>query len=241
MICNIEDAGFSIAQSSIYWAFATGFPKLHSVGKAIDRKAGKEREVVDRQKRKGSAFMKEGQKWQSNGKAIDGRSSDLIAIRVEQMSADGVPITAPATPEAAQFEGWCPASSLKPAVEVIICAQKPMSEKTYAAQALASLEDEHVAPGCLNMEAARIPINGDDGQNFREGRYERNTDNAAVPFGAKPGERPSYTKHQHPQGRFPANLIVESDVLNDGRVRVSCWGKHYAGDRRGGDSHVFNW
>jgi DNA modification methylase len=45
MACAIEDAGFEI-RDSIHWVYGSGFPKSLNVGKAIDKAAGAEREVV---------------------------------------------------------------------------------------------------------------------------------------------------------------------------------------------------
>src|SRR5262245_44643735 len=45
LACAIEDAGFE-CRDMIAWLYGAGFPKSHNVGKAIDREAGAEREVV---------------------------------------------------------------------------------------------------------------------------------------------------------------------------------------------------
>src|SRR5699024_6346311 len=41
----IEEAGFEM-RDSLAWLYGSGFPKSHDVGKAIDKAAGAEREVV---------------------------------------------------------------------------------------------------------------------------------------------------------------------------------------------------
>src|SRR5690625_959761 len=41
----IEDAGFEM-RDSLAWLYGSGFPKSHDVGKAIDKAAGAEREVI---------------------------------------------------------------------------------------------------------------------------------------------------------------------------------------------------
>jgi site-specific DNA-methyltransferase (adenine-specific) len=35
MICRLEDAGFNIGFSSIYWTYATGFPKAQNIQKTL--------------------------------------------------------------------------------------------------------------------------------------------------------------------------------------------------------------
>ena len=59
-----------------------------------------------------------------------------------------LPITAPATDEAAQWEGW--GTALKPAFEPICLARKPLSEKTIAANVL------RWGTGALNIDASRV-------------------------------------------------------------------------------------
>ena len=94
----------------------------------------------------------------------------------------------------------------KPAVEVIIVAMKPLSEKTFLSQALKN------GKGVTWLDNCRVPINDDSGA--------WGTSNAI----ANPTFNGSTTKHeyrsaQHFNGRFPANLLVSNDVLNDGLTR----------------------
>ena len=53
MAVNIEDAGFEI-RDMIAWVYGSGFPKSLDVGKAIDKAAGAEREVIGVAGRSGS-------------------------------------------------------------------------------------------------------------------------------------------------------------------------------------------
>ena len=46
MILCLEEAGFQVGFTPIFWTYASGFPKAHNVGKHVDRKLGAEREVV---------------------------------------------------------------------------------------------------------------------------------------------------------------------------------------------------
>src|SRR5699024_4883503 len=56
--------------------------------------------------------------------------------------------TAPATPEAVQWDGW--GTALKPAFEPIVLARKPLAEKTVARNVLAH------GTGAINVNACRI-------------------------------------------------------------------------------------
>lgn len=38
MIVSLEDAGFNVSFTSIYWAYASGFPKAQNIGKAVDKR-----------------------------------------------------------------------------------------------------------------------------------------------------------------------------------------------------------
>src|SRR5699024_8623637 len=59
-----------------------------------------------------------------------------------------VDITAPATPEAQQWDGW--GTALKPAFEPIVLARKPLAEKTVGRNVLAH------GTGAINVNAWRI-------------------------------------------------------------------------------------
>lgn len=43
MIVNLQDAGFETGFTSIYWTYATGFPKAGNIGKMVDKRLGVER------------------------------------------------------------------------------------------------------------------------------------------------------------------------------------------------------
>lgn len=131
MAVRIEDAGFEI-RDMIAWVYGSGFPKSLDVGKAIDKAAGAEREVIGPPTRHG------------------GGSNSVYAqdewTRANQASMGAK--TAPATEAAAQWDGW--GTTLKPALEPITVARKPLVG-TVAANVLAH------GTGALNIDACRIP------------------------------------------------------------------------------------
>lgn len=47
MITNLSKAGFNTNFTSLYWTYATAFPKAHNISKAIDKKFGAKREVIN--------------------------------------------------------------------------------------------------------------------------------------------------------------------------------------------------
>ena len=97
----IEDAGFQI-RDQIMWVYGSGFPKSLNIGKAIDKAAGVEREVL------------------SSYETYDIRNAGLM----DKKGALTVTITAPATAKAKQWDGW--GTALKPAHEPIVMARKPL-------------------------------------------------------------------------------------------------------------------
>lgn len=133
LACGLEDAGFEI-RDSLIWLYASGFPKSLDVSKAIDKAAGAEREVVGTR----SSYRPE---------ANATRDPEGFQDR-----SDGA-ITAPATPEAAQWDGW--GTALKPSHEPIVVARKPL-DGTVAANVL-----EH-GTGGLNIGATKLAIGAGD-------------------------------------------------------------------------------
>jgi DNA modification methylase len=134
LVCAIEDAGFEI-RDTLMWLYGTGFPKSHNISAAIDRTLGAEREVVGLRR---------------NRKADSGNQTYAALGEFRQSAYSD--ITTPATPEAAQWQGW--GSALKPAMELICLARKPL-EGTLAQNTL-----KHGVGG-LNIDATRIPISED--------------------------------------------------------------------------------
>ena len=47
MMIDLEDSGFKTDFTSMYWAYATGFPKALNMGKAIDKKLGVKSDEVE--------------------------------------------------------------------------------------------------------------------------------------------------------------------------------------------------
>jgi len=101
MVCAIEDAGFEI-RDQIMWVYGSGFPKSLDVSKAIDKKAGVQREIV------------------SSYETHDIRNAGLM----DKKGGVTVNKTAPNTDSAKQWDGW--GTALKPAHEPIVMARKPV-------------------------------------------------------------------------------------------------------------------
>src|SRR5690606_18808994 len=126
---SLRLGGFEI-RDCLQWLDGSGFPKSLDVSNAIDKKLGAEREIVGTK----SGDPKRFKKW----KEMDGNKRTTFNNY----------ITVPATPEAQEWEGW--GTALKPAVEPIILARKPLSEATVAENVL------KWGTGGLNIDRCRI-------------------------------------------------------------------------------------
>ena len=201
MIHLLNRAGFETGFSSIYWTYATGFPKVSDTSKLIDKRADAEREVIGVSSISGdrnNAIEKYG--WDQLG----GTSSML------NNSARTNYITAPSTEQAKKFNGSYSPRSLKPAVEVIIVVLKPLSERTYVDQALTN------SHGVLWLDDCRIPYAHEIDINQQE----------CVHFSSVNvyGKYTPMIKNINPDGRFPSNLLVSDDALNNGIITTSRYG-----------------
>ncbi|KKN68695.1 hypothetical protein LCGC14_0448860 [marine sediment metagenome] len=128
MVVALEDVGFEI-RDCILWLYGSGFPKSQDIAKAIDKKLGVKSEVIGTQTlpdHRGDNF-KQGKR-------------DYTPIEHE--------ITKATSDEAKKWEGW--GTALKPAVEPVCLARKPLKEKTVASNVM------HHGTGGLNIDASRI-------------------------------------------------------------------------------------
>ena len=119
-----------------------------------------------------------------------------------QIRKEFIDITAPATPEAIQWNGW--GTALKPACEPICVARKPVIG-TIANNVL------EYGTGGININGCRIGITDEKSKNnWKPKGYELK--NSVYEYGSK-----NIVTEQNTQGRFPANIIFDeiSSVLLD--------------------------
>ena len=135
MAVNIEDAGFEI-RDMIAWIYASGFPKSLNIGKVMDK------------------YLKTGNaSWNGTGDSSNGalgysklqhnqgyRPADYSNKHQnkEEITED----------LAKKWEGW--GTALKPALEPITVARKPLGEKTVAENCL------KWGVGGINIDGCRI-------------------------------------------------------------------------------------
>lgn len=152
MIVNIEDAGFKSDFTSIYWTYASGFPKSLNIEKGILKKFGED------------------------------------------------------APEAKEFSGAY-SFNPKPAVEVVIVAQKPLSQNTYVDQMLDNKK------GAVWFDDCRIPFRSENDK--ESSRFGTQTDITGGGYGTKRpsnGDVMATNVLSSDTGRFPANLLCSSRI-----------------------------
>lgn len=171
LACAIEDAGWEV-RDCIMWVYGSGFPKSMDVAKAIDKASGYEGEVI------GSRIVDVGMQ---GGNMHAGRKQQQQQQQIRALS-----------PEAAAWNGW--GTCLKPAVEPIVVARKPL-EGTVAANVL------KYGTGAINIDECRVPLAEDD--KLQDGvRHDgKALDTQNMGWGFKKLDRAPGL------GRFPSNLI----------------------------------
>lgn len=182
MISRLMEAGFRLDFTPIYWTYASGFPKAGNISKLVDKRLGVERT-------EGARDWQGGQR--AGGILGDNKGTQTITK-----------FDTPATSEAAALDGSYAGFQPKPAVEVIIVAMKPLSEKTYVDQALAN------GHGVSWLDSCRIPTD------------EIIPDGVSSPTAM--GQNSGWNAHENRPieykfdgARFPANLLASDNVLKD--------------------------
>ena len=184
--CAIEDAGFEV-RDTVMWMYGTGFPKSLDVSKGIDKAAGAERQVIGVKRNTYDGV--------NRNPARHGNPADQSNIGKWGLTQTphGMPETAPATPEAARWQGW--GTALKPAWEPIIVARKPLVG-TVAENVLTH------GTGALNIDGCRI----EGGERpWLVARRNGESDDARNAYGK--GLAGSMAVADTTAGRWPANVI----------------------------------
>ena len=119
MALKLEEAGFNINFTPIYWTYSSGFPKGYNMGQSAEKKLTfgkarrKDRDLSDKNMTRN--------RW----------GDDTAGVKAD--TGGQIPLTHPEAIELKNsFGGFQP----KPAVELIIVAMKPMNKKTFVEQAL---------------------------------------------------------------------------------------------------------
>ena len=189
MAVRIEDAGFEI-RDMIAWVYGSGFPKSLNIGKAVDKLQGNEREVTGEKILGG---IKRARPDNAEGFSNPYTSGQTIGIETKGTS---------------EWEGW--GTALKPAIEPITVARKPLSEKTVAENVL------KWGTGGINIDESRVKSDDWDEKTVMGKYIGNNENNESVTnnFGVK--EIKCTSPESTLLGRFPANFIHDgSDEVVD--------------------------
>ena len=204
---SIEYAGFDI-KDIITWNYSSGMPKGQDIAKAIESKITN-----------GSANTQ-------NFKNLDGvKGITSIGFNKMKKGLDVRPNNYNNqeynkevflhTEEAQKWEGW--KTQLKPAVELICVAQKPLSEKTFAENIL------KWGTGAFNIDACRILHNEPIKKTKRQARNDNTLfNNSSCGFKSENLTMAS----PDPKGRFPTNVILDEETA---KYLDKIYGNHKSG------------
>ena len=197
IFCPTVSTGIFVARRNgkIFLTGNSGFPKAMNVSKAVDKRLG-----YERMRSPNPNSLNQNKEVLKYGFKGDSISEEAISEEAKRL--DG------------SYAGFQP----KPGIEVIIVAMKPLSEKTYVDQALKN------GKGITWLDDGRIPYQSEkdqeianslgdsfSGKSFDTGRYHFNVGNSFV--------RNEYAPNG--EGRFPANLLVQDNVIDNGIISKS--------------------
>ena len=165
---SIRLAGFEI-RDTLGWVYGSGFPKSQNIARQLDKTLGEDVPI-------GKSFNTAGGGDRESEFANNGRSEAH-----KQWS--------PMSDAAKQWDGW--GTALKPAIEPIILARKPL-DGTVANNVLAH------GVGGLNIDACRV------GNEVRVNPPGSTNPRVAMGDGWNPDAEPTIAT-----GRFPANVLLD--------------------------------
>ena len=196
MVIKLKEAGFEVNFTNLYWIYASGFPKAMNISKAVDRKLGYEREMTGIDQKFGRA---DSGIYQMN---VNGENKHVFERKDE-----------PVSDEAKKLDGSYAGFQPKPGIEVIIVAMKPLSEKTYVDQALKN------GKGITWLDDGRIPYQSND--DFLNALEAHREPDLFYKMDSRTNKIPSGGGVPLPTGRFPANLLVQDNAIDNGIISKS--------------------
>ena len=242
MVIKLKEAGFQVNYSPAYWCYLSGFPKAENIANAIDKRfrdqsikalkmfvydtvfkslgippavydeiltsisigeTGYDKQIIGQKK------LNHRDKKAYTPNTYDGINGTSTFEKNPDMNY----ITAPVSDEAKALNGAYTYNP-KPAVEVIIVAMKPLSEKTYVDQALKN------GKGITWLDDGRIPYQSDSDKNGAI--WGKDAEISVYGWaGGKDHKGENDGRLSSDKGRFPANLLVQDNVLDNGIISKS--------------------
>jgi len=227
MIVTLESAGFNVGFSSLYHVYASGFPKAENISLAVDKRECRRQlaEKLGRDPTKEEfdeawkTFREVVHKRKPVKRMISGAVQDRTGSWIKDDGRIFTPQdTSPRSAEAKILEGSYGGFQLKPSVEVILVAMKPLSERTFVDQALKNRK------GITWLDDCRIPFQNPedastafDNSTAHRAKDDWKTSKDTIYEGGHGVLKGQFQS----EGRFPANLLTSEDALNDGAEHAS--------------------
>jgi site-specific DNA-methyltransferase (adenine-specific) len=177
MAVAIEDAGFEI-RDTIAWLYGSGFPKSHDVSKGLDRTLDFDWRMVGTRPGVGNN--------NTTTRGIFG--TEILVTETTNLFGNA-------------WNGW--GTALKPAMELLVLARKPLSEGTIAANVL------KWGTGAINVDGCRIGTSKDVPASAAKDRIGQ------IAKGDERGRTMDTAGFDPNVGRWPAN------VTHDGSAEVT--------------------
>lgn len=193
MATAIEDAGFEI-RDQLQWIYASGFPKSHNIGKAIDS------QIITGKSNPKS--INECELNKTDGKIIKTSqpNNGILGQKKNIIKKIGATLE---SESAQKWQEW--GTGLKPANEPICLARKPISERTIALNVL-----EH-GTGGINIDGCRIET--DDFIGRKGNPNDLGVSVLAQYDGRKTlPKRKAINSEENRLGRFPANIMFDEEA-----------------------------
>ena len=198
---TLRDAGFDISFTPIYWTYASGFPKAMNMGKMLDKKYGNKREEVEEEH------------WGRKNRSKEYSANVFTGDRINDETSDKRTISKGSSELEGSYGGFQP----KPAVEVVLVAMKPIEEKGLLAQAQKNGKAVSWFDDCrIPFEEGHEPSDNQSMPDLRDvGKKSKEAIGIdKLSYGqVENAERKEY--EQNSDGRFPANMLVSDEVLDD--------------------------
>lgn len=200
--CYYANLSGLVQQQSLYWYFASSFPKAADLSKNLDKHFGEEREVVGKSKwfgRNPNGRKHSGEDYKNYG--VDNRTDEETNI-----------ITKPSSPLAQKYDGFkYSIAPLKQCCETIMVFQKPYKTGSCLHDTLAYENgDKECCCGALNIDGSRVPYVTINNGNLADNPHLRTHINGGNGGRILSTEKDRRIGIPDTDGRFPAQCMVSS-------------------------------
>ncbi len=182
MWCAVEDAGFEV-RDALLWLYGQGMPKSYNVGQAVEKL-----QTIGAARRPDRDL----------GNCTRHRFSGDAEGTLISDTGGSVELT---TEDAQQWAGW--GTGLKPSVEPILLARKPLAEQNVAANVL------KFGTGALNIDTTRLEYQGEADKASAKPQGRTTSRSGRLAGKAQGGGQRSEFERPEQKGRWPANVVLQ--------------------------------